>query len=123
MVLTLGAAMSPEPDLQALAELYCKDADANMIGCWAIPDSGAYLDWLLSENGSEIGAGHTPEMEAILRGDGYVINGAITAWAANASMATHAAVPVSLDPARRISGCGIAIVPMNLPGITVTSEG
>jgi len=113
------AAMSPESDLQILAEVYCKDTDANMIGSWAVPDSGDYLDWLLSDNGAGIGVDTTPEMEAVLRGDEYVINGAITAWTANAPMATHAAVLVSLDPARGIQGSGVAIVPLDLAGISI----
>lgn len=111
------AATSPEPEVQNLARAYCEDTGANMIGCWAVPDSGVYLDWLLSDNG---GGGHqppAPDLKAISKADGYLINGEMAAWVANAPMATHAAVLVGLDPARS----GLAVVPLDLPGISITS--
>jgi alkylation response protein AidB-like acyl-CoA dehydrogenase len=115
------AAMSSAPDLRKLAGAYCRDIDARMIGCWALPDSGSYLDWLLSGSGDAVKTETPLEIEAVLSGNEYRINGAITAWIANAPMATHAAVPVRLDPSRGIPGCGVAVVPLDLAGITVGS--
>jgi alkylation response protein AidB-like acyl-CoA dehydrogenase len=115
------AAMSPEPEVQNLARAYCEDKGANMIGCWAVPDSGDYLDWLLSDNGAGGHADNPSDMEALSNGDGYLINGETTAWVSNAPIATHAAVLVGLDSARGIKGSGLAVVPLDLPGITRSS--
>ena len=113
------AAISSQPVLQELAKAYCADTDARMIGCWAMPDAGDYLDWLLPGSGADSRTPQAPGVGSISREDGYVITGEITTWIANAPMATHAAVPVSLDPSHGIPGCGVAIVPLDLPGITV----
>lgn len=109
------AAMSPEPELQQLARDYCEDSEASMIGCWALTEPEHGSDWVLAgtENPK---AG--PSVKAVLKGDEYVLNGQKAAWVSNGTIATHAVLHVGLDPSKGMAGTGIAIVPLDLPGIT-----
>ena len=100
--------------MQQLARDYCEDKEAKMIGCWAItePDHGS--DWILGGNYPLCG----PSVKAVLKGDEYILNGEKSAWVSNGTIATHATLHVNLDPSRGMQGQGLAIIPLNLPGIT-----
>jgi len=108
------ASLFPHPDVQQLAGDYCDDKEAKMIGCWAVtePDHGS--DWILGENKPLCG----PSVKAVLKGDEYILNGEKSAWVSNGTIATHATLHVGLDPSRGMQGQGLAIIPLNLPGIT-----
>ena len=104
----------PVPELQELARQYVEDKDCKLIGCWCItePDHGG--DWSLGGDRPECG----PSVRGVLRGDEYIINGQKSAWVSNGTIATHALLHVGLDPSRGMQGQGIAICPLDLPGIT-----
>jgi acyl-CoA dehydrogenase len=106
--------LSPSPKLQALARAYVEDEAANLIGCWAItePDHGS--DWGLGGEDPKCG----PSLRGVLKGDKYIINGQKSAWVSNGTIATHATLHVGLDPARGMLGQGIAVCPLDLPGIS-----
>jgi alkylation response protein AidB-like acyl-CoA dehydrogenase len=112
------AAMSDDPEISGWARDYVNDLDCKMIGCWAItePDHGS--DWVMSTqdgfNKPETG----PSVKAIKKGDEYVLNGQKSAWVSDGTMATHAALHVSLDPSKGMHGSGICILPLDLPGVT-----
>ena len=108
------ASMFPHSEMQQLARDYCEDKEAKMIGCWAItePDHGS--DWTLGGNNPQCG----PSVKAVLKGDEYILNGEKAAWVSNGTIATHATLHVSLDPSRGMQGQGLAIIPLDLPGIT-----
>lgn len=108
------ASLFPHTDMQQLARDYCEDKEAKMIGCWAItePDHGS--DWILGGNDPQCG----PSVKAVLKGDEYILNGEKSAWVSNGTIATHATLHVSLDPSRGMQGQGLAIIPLNLPGIS-----
>jgi len=112
------AAMSPEPELQQLVRDYCGDTEGKIIGCWAItePDHGS--DWIMSTLPSFDDPRCAPQVKAVLKGDEYIINGQKSAWVSNGTIATHAALHVSLDPSKGMQGTGLAVVPLDLPGIT-----
>ena len=112
------AALSPDPELQGWARAYCEDTRGELIGCWAItePDHGS--DWILAHLEENRGAPITPQVRAVLKGDEYLINGQKSAWVSNGTIATHASLHVSLDPARGLEGTGIAVVRLDLPGIS-----
>lgn len=57
-------------------------------------------------------------MKAVLKGDEYIINGEKSAWVSNGTIATHALLHVSLDFSRGMRGQGLAIVPLDLPGVS-----
>lgn len=108
------AALFPDRDIQQLARDFCEDREAKMIGCWAItePDHGS--DWTLGGSRPECG----PSVRAVLKGDEYILNGEKAAWVSNGTIATHATLHVGLEPARGMQGHGLAIVPLDLPGIS-----
>lgn len=104
----------PVPELQDLARQYVQDKDCKLIGCWGItePDHGA--DWSLGGDKPECG----PSLRGVLKGNEYIINGQKSAWVSNGTIATHSLLHVGLDPSRGMQGQGIAICPLDLPGIT-----
>jgi alkylation response protein AidB-like acyl-CoA dehydrogenase len=112
------AAMSPDPELQGWAKDYCADTEAQLIGCWAItePDHGS--DWILSSTEETASPNVIPRVRAVLKGDEYVINGQKSAWVSNGNIATHANLHVSLEPTKGMAGTGLAVVRLDLPGIS-----
>ncbi len=104
----------PVPELKKLARQYVEDKDCKLIGCWGItePDHGG--DWSLGGDKPECG----PSLRAVLKGNNYVINGQKAAWVSNGTIATHSLLHIGLEPSRGMQGQGIAICPLNLPGIT-----
>jgi len=106
--------MAPVPALQDLARQFAEDTDCNLIGCWAItePDHGG--DWGLGGDDPRCG----PSVRGVLKGDEYIINGQKAAWVSNGTIATHAVLHVGLDPSKGMNGQGIAICPLDLPGIS-----
>jgi alkylation response protein AidB-like acyl-CoA dehydrogenase len=111
-------AMSPDPELREIVKAYIEDEDCKMIGCWAItePDHGS--DWLLSADTTFKDPNVVPSLKARLVGDEYILSGQKSAWVSNGTIATHASLHVSLDPGKGMQGSGIAIVPLDLSGIT-----
>lgn len=112
------AAMSPEPEMQELVHSYCEDTNADLIGCWAItePDHGS--DWILATEPEFKNPDISPSLKAELVGDEYILNGQKAAWVSNGTIATHASLHLSLDPLLGMQGTGIAVIPLDLPGIT-----
>jgi len=112
------AAMSPEPELQQLVKDYCEDDNCEIVGCWAItePDHGS--DWILGTNPKFNDPRCAANVKAVLKGDEYIINGQKSAWVSNGTIATHAALHVCLDPSKGMQGTGLAVIPLDLPGIT-----
>lgn len=95
----------------------CNDTKASIIGCWGITEP---------EHGSDTLNPGTPEFRnpeiigqtnAYLDGNEWVINGQKSAWVSNGTIATHSLVYLTIDPSLGMSGGGIAIVPLDLPGI------
>ena len=108
------AALFPNPELQNLAQEYCEDTEGKMIGCWAItePDHGS--DWLIRNDDPRCG----PSVRGVLKGDEYIVNGEKSAWVSNGTIATHAVFHVGLDPSKGMRGQGLAMIPLDLPGIS-----
>ncbi len=108
------AALFPNPKLQELARAYTEDTKGELIGCWAItePDHGS--DWVMSHPDPKCG----PSVRGVLKGDEYIVNGQKAAWVSNGTIATHAVFHVGLDPEKGMGGQGLAIIPLDLPGIT-----
>jgi len=108
------AALFPNPKLQELARAYAEDTKGELVGCWAItePDHGG--DWSLGGEDPKCG----PSVRGVLKGDEYIVNGQKAAWVSNGTIATHAVFHVGLQPEKGMMGQGLAIIPLDLPGIT-----
>jgi alkylation response protein AidB-like acyl-CoA dehydrogenase len=48
----------------------------------------------------------------------YVIDGEKAAWISNGSIATHALCSVTIEPSKRMSARGLALVPLNAAGVS-----
>jgi alkylation response protein AidB-like acyl-CoA dehydrogenase len=102
---------------QELIERYC-GPDNEDIGCWAItePDHGsdtlAFDQKFFSDDSLRANCIATRE------GDEYVINGQKAAWVSNGTIATVAALFCTIDPSHGFQGGGVAVVPLDLPGVS-----
>lgn len=108
------AALFPAPEMQQLARDFCADKKGEMIGCWGITEPDHGTDWFLGGNNPKC----APSVKAVLKGDEYIVNGEKSAWVSNGTIATHALLHVAIDPARGMEGQGLAIIPLDLPGIS-----
>ena len=114
MPFNFAAIFSHVPELKQIDMDYCNDREGKMIGCWGIiePDHGG--DWSLGGDDPKCG----PSVRGVLKGDEYIVNGEKAAWVSNCTIATHCVLHVGLDPSRCMQGQGIAIIPLDLPGIS-----
>ena len=97
---------------------YVKDREAKFIGCWAITEPGHGSDCLAFGTGE-----YTDEKTAFdtygrQDGDDWIISGGKAAWVSNGTIATHAMLHFAIDRSRGMGGSGIAVVPLNLPGVS-----
>ncbi len=88
------------------------------IGCWAVtePDHGS--DTLGINMPHFDDASIRPNCTATLEGDEYVVRGKKAAWVSNGSIATVAALFCTIDPSQGFKGGGVALVPLDLPGVS-----
>ena len=111
------AAMSDDAEMRGWARDFCADTTGELIGCWGVtePDHGS--DWISAPQ-PDFDAKSAPNVKARLVGDEYILNGQKSAWVSNGTIATHAALHLSLDPAQGMHGTGICVLPLDLPGIS-----
>jgi alkylation response protein AidB-like acyl-CoA dehydrogenase len=101
----------------ALVERFCAPGGRE-IGCWAVtePDHGS--DTLAVTESCFA----SPALKAncIARPDGadWVIRGQKSAWVSNGTIATVAALFCTVDPSQGFRGGGVALVPLDLPGVS-----
>jgi|TARA_B100000315_G_scaffold73405_1_gene66993 alkylation response protein AidB-like acyl-CoA dehydrogenase len=60
----------------------------------------------------------TPNVQAELKGDHYIINGQKAAWVSNGSIATHCVLHAGVDNSRGMAGQSVFLVPLDLPGVS-----
>jgi alkylation response protein AidB-like acyl-CoA dehydrogenase len=108
------AALFPNPKLQEMARAYAEDTKGELIGCWAITDPDHGSDYTLGGDEPRCG----PSVRGVLKGDEYIVNGQKSAWVSNGTIATHAVFHVGLDPSKGMRGQGLALIPLDLPGIS-----
>jgi alkylation response protein AidB-like acyl-CoA dehydrogenase len=108
------ARLSGRPEL---IERFCQPASRD-IGCWAVtePDHGS--DTLAFDQPHF--ADPAIRANCVARNDGgeWVIRGQKSAWVSNGTIATVAALFCTIDPSRGFGGGGVAIVPLDLPGVS-----
>ncbi|MCP5068147.1 MAG: acyl-CoA/acyl-ACP dehydrogenase [bacterium] len=88
------------------------------IGCWAItePDHGS--DTLAFGQSSAPKGPIRPNCTATREGDEYVIRGQKAAWVSNGTIATVATLFCTIEPSQGFKGGGVALVPLDLPGVS-----
>jgi len=113
------AASRNDPEiLRDIVRPFVLDREARYIGCWAItePDHGS--DTLMPGTGTFTNPQIQYGARAMLVGDEYVVDGQKSAWVSNGTIATHALVFLGVDRVRGMAGGGVALVPLNLPGVS-----
>lgn len=118
-VMPFAAAMiSVDAGVRDWARQFAEDKNADMIGCWAITEPDHGTDWIMGVSTEGANPKLTPSTKAVKKGDEYIINGTKAAWVSNGTIATHAVLHISLDHDRGMHGSGIAVCPLDLPGIS-----
>ena len=108
-------------DKQLLEEVvmpFVEDRQGRYVGCWAITEPGHGSDTLMPGTKFFNDPGITYGLNAALDGDEYVLNGQKSAWVSNGTIATHALAFLGVDKSRGMAGGGVALVPLNLPGVS-----
>jgi len=108
------AMMSGRP---ALIDRYVKSG-RDEVGCWAVtePDHGS--DSLTFTEPHFADPAIRANCIATKDGDDYIIRGQKSAWVSNGTIATVAALFCTLDPSQGFKGGGVAVVPLDLPGVS-----
>ncbi len=96
---------------------FCENEDASIIGCWGITEPDHGTDTLCPGTPEFSNPSINGQTVAHLEGDEWVIEGQKSAWVSNGTIATHSLVYLTIDPSLGMSGGGIAIVPLDLPGV------
>ena len=113
------AAMSGNPDIMRDVVMpFVNDREAKYIGCWAITEPAHGSDTLMIGTEQFKQPETASDLEARLDGDEWVINGQKSAWVSNGTIATHALAFLSIDRSRGQAGGGVALIPLNLTGVT-----
>src|ERR1039458_9535055 len=115
------AAQSGNPELyETFVKPYVEDREAAFIGCWAITEPNHGSDHVMVGTPEYHDTKVTGEVVARAHGDSYVISGQKSSWVSNGTFATHAALYVSIESARALgmAGGGVAVVPLDLPGVS-----
>jgi alkylation response protein AidB-like acyl-CoA dehydrogenase len=92
--------------------------DSKEIGCWAVtePDHGS--DSIAFDQPGFDDPNIHPNCIATKDGNEYVIRGQKAAWVSNGTIATVAALFCTIDPSQGFRGGGVALVPLDLPGVS-----
>jgi alkylation response protein AidB-like acyl-CoA dehydrogenase len=97
---------------------FARDRDAKYIGCWAITEPQHGSDSLLIGTDQFSNPAVAYDVNARLDGDDWVLSGQKSSWVSNGTIATHALTFVALDRSAGQGGSGVAVVPLNLPGVS-----
>jgi alkylation response protein AidB-like acyl-CoA dehydrogenase len=96
---------------------YVEDREGRYIGCWCATEPAHGSD-LIMYSGERARPEIHLECSARLEGDEWVIQGQKAAWVSNGTIATHTLAFLSVDPSRGMGGMGVAVIPLDLPGVT-----
>ncbi|MHC4107537.1 MAG: acyl-CoA dehydrogenase family protein [Planctomycetota bacterium] len=112
------AALTGNPELMREVVMpYVEDREGRYIGCWCATEPAHGSD-LIMYSGERARPEIHLECSARLEGDEWVIQGQKAAWVSNGTIATHTLAFLSVDPSRGMGGMGVAVIPLDLPGVT-----
>jgi alkylation response protein AidB-like acyl-CoA dehydrogenase len=113
------SAMSGNPEIMtSVVQPFVEDRSASLIGCWAITEPRHGSDTLMVGSRQFSEPETAGEVRALRDGDGWLIRGQKAAWVSNGTIATHALAFVALDPSVGPKAGGVALVPLDLPGVS-----
>ena len=103
--------------IEEFALPYFACEDGSVLGCWAItePDHGSDT---LGTMRPELNIKATGQVVARRDGDHWVLSGQKSAWVSNGTIATVAALFCTIDPSHGFEGGGVALVPLELAGVS-----
>ncbi len=104
--------------IEALVKPFVEDRKAKHVGCWAITEPEHGSDTLMIGTEEFADADIMCQTTAKLDGDEWVINGAKSSWVSNGIIASHALTYLTIDPTRGMNGGGVAVIPLDLSGVT-----
>ncbi|MBW2389524.1 MAG: acyl-CoA dehydrogenase family protein [Deltaproteobacteria bacterium] len=88
------------------------------VGCWAVTEPNHGSDSLAFDMPQFEDASIRPDCIATPDGDEFVIRGQKAAWVSNGTIATVATLFCTIDPSQGFKGGGVALVPLDLPGVS-----
>jgi len=97
---------------------YAEDKQARYVGCWAITEPQHGSDTLLAGTPHFRDPNISHSVRARADGDEWVISGQKSAWVSNGTIATHALLFLGIDSAQGMAGGGVALVPLDVPGVS-----
>jgi alkylation response protein AidB-like acyl-CoA dehydrogenase len=97
---------------------FVQDKEGKYIGCWAITEPEHGSDSLLIGVEQFRDAKITFQVGAKQDGDDWIINGQKAAWVSLGTIATHALTFLTIDPSQGMAGGGVAVIPLDLPGVS-----
>jgi alkylation response protein AidB-like acyl-CoA dehydrogenase len=113
-----AAAFTGNPDLMKEVVMpYVEDKEGKYIGCWGATEPQHGSDGILY-SGEYARPDIHMECMAKRDGDDWVINGQKSAWVSNGTIATHTLAFLCVDPSQGMNGTGVAVVPLDLPGVS-----
>jgi alkylation response protein AidB-like acyl-CoA dehydrogenase len=112
------AALVGNPDLMREVVMpYVEDTEGKYIGCWCATEPAHGSDAILFAGQHSHPDIHFDCM-ARRDGDEWVISGQKSAWVSNGTIATHTLAFLCVEPSAGMAGTGVAVIPLNLPGVT-----
>jgi alkylation response protein AidB-like acyl-CoA dehydrogenase len=113
------AAMSGNPDIMREVVMpFVNDAEATRIGCWAITEPEHGSDTLMVGTEQFAQPETASDLQARPDGDDWLISGQKSAWVSNGTIASHALAFLGIDRSRGQTGGGVAVIPLDLPGVS-----
>lgn len=97
---------------------FSNNKTGSVIGCWAITEPNHGSDELGVGTDSFTNKSAAGNCRATLKDDSWVISGQKSQWVSNGSIASHALLFCTIDPDDGMNGGGIAIVPLDLAGVS-----
>lgn len=112
--------MSPNNErlIEEFVKPYANDFEAKMVGCWGLTEPNHGSDNVAVRTPYFKDPNITHSVKARKNGNNWIISGQKSAWISNGPVATHVLLFVGIDASKGIGGGGIAVVPLDLSGVS-----
>jgi len=115
----LGAIYSNNDDLiEEFTKPFVECKDGSIRACWGGTEPDHGTDVIPTPEAWYSSPDMKPNVRSRRDGDDYIINGQKSSWVSGGTVASHVLLHFGIDPSQGFAGSGVAIVPLDLPGIT-----